>query len=43
VWGGMEILSVTDHTARMTLDEKAKVGDKVISKFEQVRLTVSIK
>lgn len=43
LWGGMQILSVTDHSARMSLDEKATIGDKVTSKFEQVRLTVTIK
>ena len=43
LWGGMQILSVTDHSARMSLDEKATIGDKVISRFEQVRLTVTIR
>jgi hypothetical protein len=43
LWGGMQIISASDHTARMSLDETAEVGKKVISKFQQVKLTVTIK
>jgi len=41
-WGGMQIISTTDHSARLSLDEQARVGDKLISRFERVRILVKV-
>jgi len=38
----MKIIAANENSARLRLDEEAKVGDKVFSNFERVRLTIRL-